>query len=160
MIRLKKSNAKSPSVNNDKIAQGVARLILGVQRRWATWMNSQAGKCPPKLRGLILIMLLLLMAAIGATLIMGGFNSTRKVIATASIQVPAVTTEQGNLPDLSEVNASFDRVKKARLYLDSLVQSPSGKQRFDSLNKARPGLNDSIRTAEMLLKQLKQKYGN
>lgn len=158
MIWFKK--VKPQGTGDDKVAKGIARIILGVQRRWASWMNRQSGKCPPKLRGLILIMVLLLMAAIGATLLVGGFDCNRKVIATASIQVPAVITEQGRLPDLSEVHASYDRVKKARLYLDSLAQSPSGKQRFDSLNKARPGLNDSIRTAEMLLKQLKQKYGN
>ncbi len=157
MIWFKKNKAQV--TDDDKVAEGIARLILGVQRRWASWMNRQAGNCPPRLRGLILFMLLLLMSVIGATLLVGGFNSNKNIIATASIQVPAMIDEKNNLHDSSEINAAYERIKRARQYLDSLAQSTSGKQRLDSLNKARPGLNDSIRMEELLYKQLKQKYG-
>jgi len=40
------------------------------------------------------------------------------------------------------------RLERGRRYLDSLAQTPSLKEKFDSLKLARPGLLDSLKQAE------------
>lgn len=157
----KKNKVKAPSVANDQLARTIAGMILNIQRGWATWMNRQALKCPPKLRAAVLVLLFLFMAAMSMSLIFGVFGNHKKVIAqTGTIQTPATIEDNGRQFNLPEVSAAYGRVKKASSYLDSLAGSESGRKKLDSINRVRPGLADSIRMAELLYRQLKQKYEN
>ena len=68
-------------------------------------------------------------------------------------------TETGEPPiEAAEVSeAEYSRIKKFRMYMDSLARSPSGKILYKSITRHRPGLMDSVRFIENYYQQLKQK---
>ncbi|ULT38451.1 hypothetical protein KRR40_25400 [Niabella defluvii] len=53
--------------------------------------------------------------------------------------------------------AEYSRIKRFRVYMDSLARSPAGRTLYDSIIYHRPGLMDSVRFIENYYQQLKQK---
>lgn len=154
MMQLFKKRAKGDTQLKDKIAQSVAIFLVRVQQSWAGWMNRQSDRCNPKLRGAVLIIFLMAMAAISVTMIMGGFKSSYKIIAgTGAISMPTVKQAQQKRVADGQVDETLQRIKKFRLYLDSLSKTEEGKIKLDSINQFRPGLRDSIKMVERIYKQ-------
>ncbi|RKE47181.1 hypothetical protein [Sphingobacterium detergens] len=154
MIQLFKKRPKGNAQIKDKIAHVVAACLVRVQQSWAGWMNRQSDRCNPKLRGAILIIFLMAMAAIGITMIMGGFKSSYKIIAgTGAISMPTVKQAEQKHVKANKADETLQRIEKFRLYLDSLSKTEEGKIKLESINLLRPGLRDSIKMVERIYKQ-------
>ena len=80
-------------------------------------------------------------------------------ITITPIKKPKHATETGevNKEAVEVTEAEYSRIKKFRMYMDSLAQSASGKTLYDSITSHRPGLMDSVRFIENYYQQLKQK---
>lgn len=154
MIKLIKKRTKGNSEVRDKIAKSVASCLVKVQQVWAGWMNRQSDKCNPKLRGAIIIIFLMAMAAIATTMVLGGFKGNYKMITrSGAIRMPALNRPQQKQAPSKSPDAALLRIEKFRLYLDSLSNTEDGKIELDRINRIRPGLQDSIKMVELLYKQ-------
>ena len=131
-----------------------------IQGGWANWMRLRTEHFSQRTWIVLLILFVLststfcVYVAVNAITIKGN-NS----ITITRIKKPKHTTETGeahtNVAEMSE--AEYNRIKKFRLYMDSLARSPSGKNLYDSITLRRPGLMDSVRFLENYYQQLKQK---
>ena len=153
MIKLNKKKASDHSEARNKVARSVAAGIVKAQQVWASWMNRQSQKCPPKIRGAIMIIFLMSMAAISISMIIRGGEKGKRVIAKAGIiTIPVLTPSGSNKPIAGTTDAAVKRIKRYRKYLDSLAATQSGKIKLDSIIRIRPGLQDSLRMVERLYK--------
>lgn len=153
MIKLNKKRIRDHSEASNKVARSVAANIVKAQHVWATWMNRQSQRCPPKLRSALMIIFLMTMAAVSVSMIVGGFDGNRKVIAHAgAIKLPKVTQHQNAGVMDSATGAALRRIKKFRIYLDSLAATKGGKIQLENIMRLRPGLQDSIKLVERLYK--------
>lgn len=77
-----------------------------------------------------------------------GFCSTDKIGCKIEIlrqEKVNPASERKIIPSRDEI---IRRLERGRRYLDSLAQTPSLREKFDSLKLARPGLLDSLKQAE------------
>jgi len=154
MIKFRRKQAKESTAGRDIIAQSIATRLLRVQQVWAAWMNKHSDRCNPKLRGALLIIFLVSMAAISMTMLLGGFKSRNKLFAqTNFITVPHVISTEEGLSVNTPTDVVLQRIKKIRLYLDSLSETSEGKIKLDSINRLHPGLQDSIKMIEIIYQQ-------
>jgi hypothetical protein len=67
------------------------------------------------------------------------------------LSIPKHTGQAGDenlLPAIAVTLEEYKKLERFRRYMDSLVQSPSGKKTLDSILFSHPGLMDSIRLIE------------
>ncbi|MDR2272002.1 MAG: hypothetical protein LBF27_13945 [Sphingobacterium sp.] len=153
MIKLNKRKIRDHSEARNKVARSVAANIIKAQHIWATWMNRQSQRCPPKLRSALMIIFLMAMAAVSFSMIVGGFDRNPRVIADAgAIKMPKVTQHQKSGVTDSATDGALKRIKRVRRYLDSLAATKDGKIKLDNIISLRPGLQDSIKLVEQLYK--------
>lgn len=156
MKRIKRKPEKENLEISDKVAQSIANWLIRVQSAWASWMNRKVGKWHPRFVGAVMILLLVSMAIISISMIVGGVKVRSKIIAkTGAIKVPDVTQQQDPASFKSAMSAPVERVRRLHLYLDSLSNTEQGKAKLDSIFRLRPGLADSIKMVEHLYKKIK-----
>jgi hypothetical protein len=69
----------------------------------------------------------------------------------AAAKLPSQVSSKPEEMTQSREPPEMDRIKRFARYLDSLQASPSGKARYDSLVRLRPGLIDSLKLIQPLI---------
>lgn len=153
----KESNAEAKP---NAISKGMQAGYRHLQGGWANWMMKRTEKFSRRTWVVLLILFVLSTSTYSAYLTVRavakkGSNS----FTITPIKKPKHTTETGEAPiEAAEVSeAEYSRIKKFRVYMDSLTRSASGKILYDSIIRHRPGLMDSVRFIEDYYQQLKQK---
>lgn len=140
----------------EKVNKGYQR----VQSGWVQWMlRRTVGISPNKMRW-ILASFVLVIGSYCAWLTYAGITGkTATFFSVTPIKTPSHATTTDSLvtamPKLSD--NEYQRIRKFRGYMDSLAGSQTGKRRYDSIIRDRPGLMDSIHYIEKYYGQLKNK---
>jgi flagellar basal body-associated protein FliL len=142
------------------LSKGMQAGYKHLQGGWANWMMKRTKKFSRRTWLVLLILFVLSTSAYSVYLAVSAF--TKKEINSLTItpiKKPKYSTETGERPiEAAEVSeAEYNRIKKFRVYMDSLARSPSGKTVYDSITSHRPGLMDSVRFIENYYQKLKQK---
>jgi hypothetical protein len=153
----KESNAE-PKPN--AISKGMQAGYKHLQGGWANWMMKRTEKFSRRTWLILLTLFVLFSSSYSVYLGVSAFtNKETNSITITTIKKPKHLTETGETPiEAAEVSeAEYNRIKKFRVYMDSLARSPSGKTLYDSITKYHPRLMDSVRFIENYYQQLKQK---
>lgn len=142
-------NQTKPNVLSKGIQAGYKR----VQGGWANWMMRRTEHFSHRTWIMLLILFVLSTSTYCIYVVVNAITSKgNNSITITRIKKPKHTTETGEaqagVAGMSE--AEYNRIKKFRLYMDSLAQSPSGKILYDSITLRRPGLMDSVQLIEQL----------
>ncbi|TWI87846.1 hypothetical protein [Chitinophaga japonensis] len=138
----------------DRIAGVIAGRILRFQRGWANWMQRKSEQLGRKLK--IGVLVLFIAGALGCSIyILVGKRlvpifSERQRVYVVPMSMPPRNIAEDHKIRLLEVYA---RLKAARIDLDSLKLSESGREELRDMLRKRPGWEDSLRTAERLMKE-------
>lgn len=145
---------------SNALIKGMQVGYLWIQERWANWMIRRTKNFSRRTWVTLLILFVLSMSTYSIYVVANAITrGSRNAISITSIKKPDHVTETGEAHiEAAEISeAAHIRIKKFRLYMDSLARSPSGKIRYDSITGRRPGLMDSVRFLENYFQQLKQK---
>lgn len=146
--RRKSKPANKPG--NDKVAMGLANLILKIQNRWADWMTRMSEKLSTRAKWVILSCAIVCVSAFSVASILGYFKDYNPKTMSADLQVPRMEQPSVPAPGVPTHDPVYQRIQLYRKYLDSLGKSESGTRLLDSLNQQRPGLIDSIKKLELI----------
>ncbi|MBN9349269.1 MAG: hypothetical protein J0H55_01170 [Chitinophagaceae bacterium] len=145
----KESNPEKVNPISNRIHAGYKHLQTG----WAKWMVKRTQKFSRRTWIMLLILFVLSTSAYSIYLAVSAITEKDGILITVTpIKKPRYTTETGETDkEAAEVSeAQYRRIKRFRVYMDSLARSPSGKILYDSINSHRPGLMDSLQLIEQL----------
>jgi hypothetical protein len=151
--KIKKNNAE-PKPN--AIFKGMQAGYKHLQGGWAKWMMKRTEKFSHRTWIVLLIFFVLSTSTYSIYLAVSAIAEKDGTLITVTpIKKPRYTTEMGeNDKEAAEVSeAQYSRIKKFRVYMDSLARSPSGKTFYDSITSHRPGLMDSLQLIEQLYRE-------
>jgi len=156
---MKSRKNKEPEEKRNLLKEKMNKHIHAVQSAWAQWMLRRTRSIPTKRMRLILIVFVMGIGSYCAWLTYAGITGkTGSFFSVTPIKKPAHATGTDDrdkvLPGMSELE--YGRIHHFRLYMDSLARSPTGKSRYDSIIRHRPGLMDSIGWIEKYYEQLKK----
>ena len=154
----KRKNSSEPGPN--VLSKGMQAGYKHLQGRWANWMMKSTEKFSRRTWVVLLILFVLSISAYSVYLAASAITGKAEISITVTpIEKPRYTTETRETDkEAVEVSeAEYRRIKKFRIYMDSLARSPLGKTLYDSINSHRPGLMDSVRYIENYYQQLIQK---
>lgn len=124
------------------------RIWLFIQDKWAQMMSEVTSRLSRRMLVCLLGLFVLLSASFFVRIVSKSFtNETSNIIKTISISKPVnVFGKSAAFIDKPNSISSekFKRITAFRMYLDSLGRSPSGIRIYDSINRFRPGLLDSL----------------
>jgi hypothetical protein len=155
--KIKKNNVE-PKPN--AIFKGMQAGYKHLQGGWAKWMMKRTEKFSRRTWIVLLILFVLFNSTYSIYLAVSAIAEKDGTLITVTpIKKPRYTTETRETDNEAvEVSESeYRRIKRFRVYMDSLARSPSGKTLYDSINSHRPGLIDSLQLIENYYQQLKQK---
>lgn len=133
--------------SSDKGAAFLAGSINKVQSGWANWMNRKTRGLSKRSKVMFLLVFCALSIALSFALIIRSVKGSAFTIKYSAIRRP-VTVHKEN-PILDD-KGSILNIIRFRKYMDSLSKDSNGNRTFDSIQKARPGLMDSVVTIEKL----------
>lgn len=139
-------------VSNDENQCGglslTRKYYLFVQDKWAKKMSSMtSGLSKKRLIYLLGLFVILTSGACVCIISRSLFNTTSNSIKILSISKPVESFRKSLIiyPKPQSISGKeFKRVGRFRIYLDSLARSPTGKRAYDSIDRCRPGLVDSL----------------
>jgi len=151
---MKRIFSRSKQVNAPQIGvvvKGFQVIYKRAQNKWATWMSGKTKHFSRRTWIVLLIFFLISGGGASIYIIVSSLTAKKKTqISITPIRKPKHITETGvsittstQLPE-----DEYNRIKKFRLYMDSLARSPGGKAIYDSITAQRPGLMDSVRFIE------------
>jgi hypothetical protein len=153
--RKKKNNSEHRSTI---LAKGIHSGYKRIQEGWASWMMKCTKNFSRRTWLAILILFVLSTSTFCVYLAISSFGrNENSSILIVRIKKPIHIHETGKTfpEDLKVSEAEYDRIKKFRVYMDSLARSPAGKILYDSIISNRPGLMDSVAFLENYYEQLK-----
>ena len=153
----KESNSE-PKPN--AISKGIQTGYKRLQGGWANWMIRRTENFSRRTWFVLLILFVLCTGTYSIYLGVNAFTGKKSSSITITpIKKPKHITETGeaNLEPAEVSEAEYSRIKRFRVYMDSLARSPAGKTLYDSIIHHRPGLMDSVWFIENYYQQLKQK---
>lgn len=159
-MKLAFKNKRENALHKTGISKVGLSLYRHVQRRWVSWMAKHTVNFSRRTWKLILILFMLFAGGYNAYLIVSGLlEKANKPFSLARIKKPGHVIESGDgrAGKLLLSQTEYARIRKFRIYLDSLARSPSGKVLYDSIAHSRPGLIDSVHFIERHYRQLEQK---
>ncbi|MGV8094842.1 MAG: hypothetical protein AB2L24_23570 [Mangrovibacterium sp.] len=133
-------------------------LYERIRSAWAIWMARRTAGFTRRTWQVLLALFIGLSGGYSVYLAVNGFtNKDAKSISITPIKIPRHATQTGDTPkaapQLSE--AGYSRIRKFRIYMDSLAFSSTGRATYDSIMEQRPGLMDSVRFIETYYQPLK-----
>ena len=149
-------HGKGAGRTQDRIARQLVDRCLRLQARCARWMGQKVNSLPKRTK-LAFFMLFAGMA--------GGYSIYRIadgiLTGQASVLPVAIAQERPSVrnprvmasSDSLLATAACQRIRRFRIRMDSLENSPTGKRIFDSITAARPGLMDSVLFIEKKLRE-------
>ena len=146
----KKQKVTGKNEARDKIAKNSARYFILSQTKWAAWMQRKTERMSGK--GKVMALILFCMLAGGNSIYIATSSFSGKQappFSVGSIKQPKYIQNPDDEKTRASVSISeeeYQRIHRFKLYMDSLAiaNGPSGKNLFDSITTARPGLIDSI----------------
>lgn len=155
--KIKKNNAE---LKPNAISKGMQASYKHLQTGWAKWMVKRTQKFSLRTWIVLLILFVLSTSTYSAYIAVSAFTKKESnsitIVPIKKLKHAAETGEPSiEAAEVSE--AEYSRIKKFRMYMDSLARSPSGKTLYDSINSHRPGFMDSVRFIGNYYQQLKQK---
>lgn len=156
----RRTESKADSTKPNAISKGMKAGYKRLQGGWATWMMRRTENFSRRTWVVALILFVLSGSTYSTYLAVSAFTGKKaNAITITPIKKLKHATETGEThieaAELSE--AEYTRIKRFRVYMDSLARSPSGKILYDSIISQRPGLMDSVRFIENYYQQLKEK---
>ncbi|UCS95204.1 hypothetical protein KZP23_09435 [Echinicola marina] len=143
---------KKDAPKNGLVMQGLLALYKRLQKAWAQWMSNRTKGISQRILKMALAAFVL---SIGSYCIYLGVHaitgkSKDNTFTVTSIKRPRHLTQTGDVGPTTPLVSmqEYERIKKFRLYMDSLARSPTGKKVYDSIMVCRPGLMDSVRYFE------------
>ncbi|MGN6214467.1 hypothetical protein [Parafilimonas sp.] len=160
MKLFRRRKEKKADSKPNAISKGMQAGYKRLQGCWAIWMMKRTENFSHRTWVVALILFVLSGSTYSTYLAVNAFTGKKSnAITITPIKKLKHATETGEVhieaADLSE--AEYTRIKRFRVYMDSLARSPSGKILYDSITNQRPGLMDSVRFIENYYQQLKQK---
>ncbi|WP_018615689.1 hypothetical protein [Segetibacter koreensis] len=136
--------------------------ICKKQERFSSFLHIQFEKLPSNTKRFILVGYCLVSFSISAYLIIVSISGTHSIrsLFTTSIRIPKqiIAKEYTQInPSIGISKDEFEKIKKFRVYLDSLAQSDSGRKIYDGIIKNRHGLLDSLAFIENLVQSQSSK---
>lgn len=146
----------------DSSRNALSRLLRTCCNRvhvsWANWMTQRTKNFSFRSWIVMLILFVITTGGYCIYLAVGAFiNPKSDSVKIGRIRRPQNAVEAGDINRASiEISAEeYYRIRRFRLYMDSLARSPSGKLEYDNITSRRPGLMDSIRFIEHYYQQSK-----
>lgn len=149
---MKKENNAIQKAN---LPQYVNVMYLRLKLAWVDWMDRQSTRLGRRGQYIALGLFVSISLSCCLLLIFGG---TSKVVndGVAPLRISKVkTVSETSIASHTNDSILQHRIHAFHKYIDSLARSPSGRKSRDSLLAARPGLMDSVRMAESLIKNRK-----
>lgn len=153
----KRKSEGEPKTN--ALSKGIQAGYKRIQSGWANWMMRRTENFSLRTWLLLLILFVISTSTYSVYLAVSAIKwKGESAITIIPVKKPrhVTGTEETAKDALGVSEIEYRRIKKFRLYMDSLEQSPSGKILYDSITSHRPGLMDSVRFIENYYKQLKQ----
>ena len=143
-----RSEPVSTAQSGGRGSQILHRYYLFIQDKWARKMCSVTSGLPKRKLICLLGLFVILSGSTCFYIISESFsNSTMNSIKIIPISKPIDGIRESvsviSRP-LSISGTEFRRIISFRKHLDSLRKSPTGKKTYDSINRCRPGLMDSL----------------
>ena len=154
-IRHKNQRQQNQYLKTDKIAQAWANKCIRAQYKLASFVQAKSEKLSIGTKRLIVIAFCLISFSSSAYLIIEGFFGNDRVnLSTTAIRVPEqVTHNKHGITPLNSISKNeVEKIKKLRVYIDSLATSNTGRSIYDSIRMNRPGLIDSLTIIENIFK--------
>ncbi|WP_159798950.1 hypothetical protein [Flavobacterium sp. MK4S-17] len=142
------------AIHKATLPQHLNALYLRLKLAWAEWMDHRSRRLARRGQYIALVLFVTVSSCCCLLLLLG---ATRNLGTMDLAPVPISKVKAAVESPAAVVNDSLleTRVRRFRKYMDSLARSPSGRRIRDSIVSARPGLIDSIRMAESLIKNRK-----
>lgn len=156
---VKRNQVKSgtkPRLASKTIQAGYKRL----QIRWVNWMLKRTSKFSRRTWMLSLVVFVLSGSAYSFYKIVDAFleDSSGSFTVTPIKKLKHSTkTGDANTSNPILLEVEYSRIKSFRQFMDSLAESPGGRNSYDSIIAGRPHLMDSVRFIEHYYQQLKQR---
>ena len=138
----------------NRLAATAGKQFNRVRSGWAGWMQRRTARYTPRRWTVLLVVFVLVSGTysfyLAASSILHRPNSA---LAIDRIQKPQHMGKTGDAlsKDIALISeGEFKRIQSFKNYMDSLSETPTGKQRYDSIIAAHPGLLDSITEVEKL----------
>lgn len=141
-------------------SKGLQAAYNRVQGGWVNWMRKRTEKFSRRTWIALVIVFVVSIGTYDAYLITSSITTKgHGSFFITPIQMPEHVTATGETGRVATGIADFEynRIKRFRMYMDSLARSPSDKTQYDSITRQYPGLMDSLRFIENYYKQLKLK---
>jgi hypothetical protein len=151
-----KKNSKNSPVKADSFRSALLQRFdeanLRLQYKCANWLERKTAHLSRKSWIIILFCFTVFTGGCSIYLIVNSlWGNTTKSITVTPISKPtnAVPFENETIKLNVIINTTeFEKIVRFRRYMDSLGRSPTGKKRYDSILRFRPGLLDSITIVE------------
>lgn len=157
----KNKREKAPEqVVGSKASEGIQALYRNLQCTWATGMEKLTAKLSYGNWKIVLVLFVLLTSGYNVYLVVNAFTHKNiKSFSVTPIRKPEHLSKTGDTRagTLYVSEAEYMRIRRFRIYMDSLARGPSGKAVYDSITSNRPGLMDSVRFIEKYYEQFKNK---
>lgn len=144
---------KKAAVRLQEVIARINALFLRVKYAFALWLE---GRLSGYSKGKATMALVLFCTAVSLLLVM---NSTNSFKAKDNKEIDIQGISKVNALSRNGKSASLPRIpielQTARKYLDSLARDSTGRKVYDSLIASRPGLLDSLMSAEYYYREMK-----
>lgn len=131
------------------VKRGLSAKIRKLEHYSADWLEKSTSHFTKRTWRILLAIFIMLSGTISGMLLIGGLtgqlqNAFTLQRITKTISEPSMEYESTIGEGLTKTE--FDRLIQYQDYLDSLQQSPEGRQRYQRIQKLHPGLPDSLNT--------------
>lgn len=144
----KRENTKIHLQAANKLWEGIGIFFTKKQERWAKWMEHRTESLNHNQWLLVLALFVLLSGGYSSYLISASVLSKERIVfSITSIQKPKALIESlnaKNRPAFVLTEKEYQKIKRFRLYMDSLKRNPEGKVEYNKIILHRPGLMDSL----------------
>lgn len=151
-INKHKSDGKQNGLDTrqHRIAESIVRRCQAIQYKASKFLQAKFESLAIGSKRLTVIAFCITGFSLSVYLIIKSFSKqVDKPISITALRVPKQVV-QSELPVGVITKDEFEKIRKFRLYLDSLVKSKQGKRLYDSIISYRPGLIDSLTIVENL----------
>ena len=149
----KKRITAPPSKVSDTVTTVLARSIVGIQRRWANWMQRRTRHWQPRHQANFLYAVLLIFGGVSTFLLVNTLHGNSPPVLDQGILQPVVPRPASPF-SRQRLSPQADTLlfNRFHAYIDSLRCSPDTRG-LDSFLKARPQFLDSVSRAEKMIRQ-------
>lgn len=152
---------RKQNASKDKVANGVARLIIKMQNGFAKLMAKLTENISSSSMKTAIILFFLFGTSLSTYFIIAAFVGKKsKAMKIDRISVPKYYNENGDQSLQSNffiTKEEHEKMQAFKKYMDSLQQSPTGKHIYDSISFYRLGLLDSINQLESIYQSQNKK---